>query len=121
MSISHWCFDDMSWSGCFDAVRWNVSFLPHGGLCLRLWRASRILGAWGFSWHLVLGVSAGTDTLSSLPLEAVFAVGGVAALRGVGLIWTQSLEYCVPVASTVTTVPLDYRVFSCGFFINMTD
>ena len=51
---------------------------------------------------LLLVVSAGTDTLSSLPLEAVFAAGGVAALPGIGLMWTRSLEYCVPVVLSST-------------------
>ena len=49
---------------------------------------------------LVLGISTGTDAPSSLPSEEARAVGGVGAFPGIGLIWTRSLEYCVPVASS---------------------
>ena len=63
------------------------------------------VSAFGFgelAVSLVLGIPTGTDTLSSLPLEAAFAVCGVAALPRVGLMWTRSLEYCAPVASSST-------------------
>ena len=53
VSVFHWCFDDTPCSGCFDVVWWIVSFLLHGGLCLRLWRASRILGALAFQLSLI--------------------------------------------------------------------
>ena len=56
----------------------------------------------GLAVSLVFGISTGTDTLSSLPLESPFTVGGVAALPGIGLMWTRSLEYCVPVLSSST-------------------
>ena len=85
----------------------------------------------GLAVTLVSGISTGTDAPSSLLSEEAFAVGGVGAYPGIGLIWTRKLEYCVPVESsstvydlcpsTETIVPLVHRAFfSCGFFINMT-
>ena len=86
------------------------------------------MGISGFSFGglavtLVLGVSIGTDTPSSLLSEEAFAVGRVGVFPRIGLIWTRSLEYCVPVASfstvydrcpsTVTTIPLDHQTFFC--------
>ena len=78
-------------------------------------------GFGGLAVTLVSGISSGTDAPSFLLSEEPFAVGGVGAYPGIGLIWTRSLEYCVPVASsstvydrcpsTETTVPLDHRAF----------
>ena len=78
-------------------------------------------GFGGLAVTLVSGISTGTDAPSSLLSKEPFAVGGVGAYPGIGLIWTRSLEYCVPVASsstvfdrcpsTETTVPLDHRAF----------
>ena len=59
-------------------------------------------GFGGLAVSLVFGISTGTDVLSSLPLESPFTVGVVAELPGIGLMWTRSLEYCVPVLSSST-------------------
>ena len=53
----------------------------------------------GLAEALVLGVSTGTNLSSSLLSEEAFAVGRVGVFPRIGLIWTRSLEYCVPVAS----------------------
>ena len=89
--------------------------------------ACRFMGVSGFVFGglaiaLVFGVSTGFGALSSFLSEKTFVVGGVGAYPGIGLMWTRSLEYCVPVASsstvydrypsTETTVPLDHRAFS---------
>jgi len=58
------------------------------------------LGFGGLAVSLVSGISTGTDAPSSLLSEEAFAVGGVGAYPGIDLIWTRSLEYCVPVASS---------------------
>ena len=79
------------------------------------------LGFGGLAVTLVSGISTGTDAPSFPLSEEAFAVGGVGAYPGIGLIRTRSLEYCVPVASSSTvhdrcpspetTVSLDHRPF----------
>ena len=59
-------------------------------------------GFGGLAVALVFGISTGTDAPSSLLSEEAFAVVGVGEYPGIGLIWTRSLEYCVPVASSST-------------------
>ena len=71
------------------------------------------LGFGGLAVTLVSGISISTDAPS------FFALGGVGAYPGIGLIWTWSLEHCVLVASssmvydhcpsTEMTIPLDHR------------
>ena len=83
---------------------------------------SLAFGFGGLAIALVFGVSTGFGVPSSLPSEKTFVVGGVGAYPGIGLMWTQSLEYCIPVVSSSTvydhcpstemTVPLDHRAFS---------
>ena len=77
------------------------------------------LGFGGLAVTLVSGISTGTDAPSPLLSEKAFAVGGVGAYPGIGLIWTRSLEHCVLVESSSTvydhcpstemTVPLDHQ------------
>ena len=71
----------------------------------------------------------GSDA-SSLLSEEKFMVVEMGALLGTDLMWTRSLEYCVPVASSCTvydrcpsteiTVPLDHQAFFSCLFMNMT-
>ena len=67
--------------------------------------ACRFMGVSGFGFGfgglaiaLVFGVSTGFGVPCSLLSEKTFVVGVVGAYPGIGLIWTRSLEYCVPVA-----------------------
>ena len=50
------------------------------------------LGFSGLAVTFMSGISTGTDAPSSLLSEEAFAVGGVGAYSGIGLIWTRSLE-----------------------------
>ena len=78
-------------------------------------------GFGGLPIALVFDISTGIGAPSSLLSEKIFALGGVGAYPGIGLMWTWSLEYCVPIASsstvwdrcpsTETIVPLDHRAF----------
>ena len=79
------------------------------------------VGFGGLAVALVFGVSTGFGAPPSFLSEKTLDVGRVGAYPGVGLMWTRSLEYCVPVASSSTvydrcpsaetTVPLDHRAF----------
>ena len=112
ISVFYWCFNDTPWSGCLDVVWWVISLLLHGGLWFWLWWTSHSLGVWYFHWHRYAFFPS---------FRKNFALGGVGAYPGIGLMWTWSLEYCVPIASsstvwdrcpsTETIVPLDHRAF----------
>ena len=59
-------------------------------------------GFGGLPIALVFDISTGIGAPSSLLSEKIFALGGVGAYPGIGLMWTWSLEYCVPIASSST-------------------
>ena len=59
-------------------------------------------GFGGLAIALVFDISTGIGAPSSLLSEKIFALGGVGAYPGIGLMWTWSLEYCVPIASSST-------------------
>ena len=92
---------------------WDVSMLSDGLLALCF------IGVFGFGFGglavaVAFGISMGSDASSLLSEE-------MGALLGADLMWTWSLEYCVPVASSSTvydrcpsteiTVPLDHQAF----------
>ena len=54
-------------------------------------------GFGGLAIALVFDISTGIGAPSSLLSEKIFALGGVGAYPGIGLMWTWSLEYCVPI------------------------
>ena len=59
-------------------------------------------GFGGLAIALVFDISTGIGAPSSLLSEKIFALGGVGAYPEIGLMWTWSLEYCVPIASSST-------------------
>ena len=59
-------------------------------------------GFGGLAIALVFDISTGIGAPSSLLSEKIFALGGLGAYPGIGLMWTWSLEYCVPIASSST-------------------
>ena len=59
-------------------------------------------GFGGLAIALVFDISTGIGAPSSLLSEKIFALGGVGAYPGIGLMWTWSLKYCVPIASSST-------------------
>ena len=59
-------------------------------------------GFGGLTIALVFDISTGIGAPSSLLSEKIFALGGLGAYPGIGLMWTWSLEYCVPIASSST-------------------
>ena len=59
-------------------------------------------GFGGLAIALVFDISTGIGAPSSLLSEKIFALGGVGAYPGIGLMWTWSLEYCFPIASSST-------------------
>ena len=59
-------------------------------------------GFGGLAIALVFDISTGIGAPSSLLSEKIFALGGVGAYPGIGLMWTWSLEHCVPIASSST-------------------
>ena len=59
-------------------------------------------GFGGLAIALVFDISTGIGAPSSLLSEKIFALGGVGAYPGIGLMWTWSLKYCGPIASSST-------------------
>ena len=97
----------------------DVSTLSDGLLALCF------IGVFGFGFGglavaVAFGVSMGSDASSLLSEEKLLVVE-MGALLGTDLMWTWSLEYCVPVVSSCTvydrcpsteiTVPLNHRAF----------
>ena len=66
-----------------------------GGLSGFCFMGVSSLGFGGLTVTLVSGISTGTDAPSSLLSEEAFAVGGVGAYPGIGLIWTRRLPWCM--------------------------
>ena len=81
---------------CRDA--WTLS----DGLSACCFMGVSGFGFGGLAIALVFDISTGIGAPSSLLSEKIFALGGVGAYPGIGLMWTWSLEYCVPIASSST-------------------
>ena len=99
---------------------WDVWTLSDGLSVCRFMVVSDV-GFGGLAIALVFGVSTGFGAPPSLFSEKTGVVGRVGAYPGIALMWTRSLEYCVPVASSSTvydrcpsaetSVPLDHQAF----------
>lgn len=75
---------------------WDV-LMVSDGLSAFCFMGVSAFGFGGLAVSLLLGISIGTDTLSSLTLEVAFAVGVVRALPGIGSVSGILCSSCVVV------------------------